>query len=191
MNLEEVKKLYTPIQTTKTLTTEEYKEKYVNLEVTLKACRECPNYSQNWACPEFNYNPLEKWDKYANIELIYTKIKYTPKAINTTYNMEEIGFIIENTLFLERNKLIPQLEEKEKQLNGELLSAGYCGYCEKCARIEKEKCKYPDKCHNSIESIGGLAIDTIEGEFNEEMKWIDMENGKLPENLSLLMAILY
>lgn len=191
MNLEEVDNLYTSEQTTKKLTTKEYKDKYVNLDVTMKACKECPVYSQNWACPEFKTDPLKNWEEYDNIELIFTKINFTQEAISTKYNMEEMGYIIENTLFLERNKLIPKLEEKEKELNGKYLSAGSCTYCEKCSRIENKSCKYPDKCHNSIESIGGLVSDTIEEEFNETIKWIDVENGKLPENLSLLMAVLY
>ena len=99
MNLEKVGKLYTTEQTTKTLTTKEYKKKYVNIDITMKACRECPNYSQNWACPEFNYNPLNKWDEYEKIQLIFTKIKFTQEATNNKYNMDEIGYIIENTLF--------------------------------------------------------------------------------------------
>lgn len=191
MILEDVSKLYISEQTTKKLSTKEYSDKYVNIDVTMKACKECPIYSLNWSCPEFNFNPLKIWEEYDNIDLIFTKIIFTQEAINTKYNMEDMGYIIENTLFLERNRLIPQLEEKEKLLNGKYLSAGSCTYCKKCSRIENKPCKYPNKCHNSIESIGGLVGDTIEGEFNETIKWIDLENGQLPENLSLLMAILY
>ncbi len=191
MSLKEVQTLYNLEHLQKTLLTNEYKRKYVNIEVTMKACRECPNYSLNWACPEFMDNPLDYWDEYENIDLIFTKLNFTKKALDTKFSIDDLGFIMENTLFFERNRLIPKLEEREKELNGKLLSAGYCGYCEKCARIDNMPCQYPEKCHNSIESLGGLVKDTLEGEFNENIKWIDMENGKLPENLSLLMALLY
>jgi len=157
----------------------------------MKACKECPNYSKNWACPEFHDNPYTQWDTYKNIKLILTKINYTPEAQQKTYTMEELGYIIENTLFRERMKLIPQLENMEQETNGRYLSAGYCSYCKTCTRIENKPCKHPEKCRNSIESIGGLVTETLRGEFNEEIKWIDTQNMKLPENLSLLMALLH
>lgn len=191
MNLEEVKQLYKTERITQTLTTKEYRTRYVDYEVTLKACRECPNYSLNWACPEFKDNPLKNWDNHENIRLVLTKINFTQEALTASYNIDDLGYIIENTLFLERNRLIPELEEEEHRINGKLLSAGYCTYCERCSRLDQQPCKYPEKCHNSIESLGGLVSDTLKGIFNEELKWIDMENGKLPENLSLLMALLY
>lgn len=191
MNLEDVQRLYESESFHKTLPTREYRNNYVNIEVTMKACRECPNYSLNWACPEFLEDPLLNWDKYENIELIFTKLNFTREALNTKFNDEDLRFITENSLFFERNKLLSELEEKEKEQNGKLLSAGYCGFCTRCARIDNESCRFPDKCHNSIESLGGLVADTLEGEFNEEIKWIDMDNGRLPENFSLLMALLY
>ncbi len=191
MNLEEVGKLYTPEKMMETITTREYKEKYVDFEVTMKACRECPNYSKNWACPEFYEDVLENWDRYEHLDLYLTKINFTREALSASYDMDDIEFIINNTLFLERNKLISQLEEEEKARNGKCLSAGFCTVCDECSRITGQPCRYPDKCHNSIESLGGLVSDTLKGVFGEEIKWIDMENGKLPVNLSLLMGLLY
>ncbi len=191
IKVDEVYDLYNTEKIIKTISTEEYKEKYVNLESTLNACRECPNYSRNWACPEFEEDVLVYWNKYENIELHLTKINFTQKALDITFSIEELKTIVDNSLFRERNILLDNLEEKEKEINGKLLSAGYCGYCEKCSRIDNIKCRYPDKCHNSIESIGGLVSETLNGVFNEQIKWIDVENHKVPENLSLLMALLY
>lgn len=187
----EVEKLYKPERIEKTITTREYKEKYVDRNITLKACKECPNYSQNWACPKFNEDIYGLWDEYDNLKLILTKINFTQEALEKTYDMEELGYIIENTLFGERKKLITTLEEYEKQKNGRYLSAGFCSHCEKCSRLDGEKCRFPEKCRYSIESIGGLVSETLDEIFDEKLKWIDMENGKLPENLSLLMGLLY
>ena len=157
----------------------------------MAACLECPNYSKNWACPEFNEDVLENWERYDNIELTLTKIIFVPEALNTSYDEDDLRIIVDNSLFRERNRLIEKFEEREDKLNGKFLSAGFCGFCEKCARIDGENCRFPDKCHNSIESIGGLVSDTLSGVFDEEIKWIDIEKGKLPENLSLLMGLLY
>jgi predicted metal-binding protein len=191
IEIEDIPLLYTTKQFIQTIPTSEYKDKYVNLETTMAACMECPNYSKNWACPEFKENVLEYWDRYDNIELTLTKIIFTKEALNNSYNEDDLMIIVENSLFRERNKLIESLEEKEAELNGKYLYAGFCGYCERCSRLDNKPCKYPDKCHNSIESIGGLVGDTLNGVFDEEIKWIDIENGKLPENLSLLMGVLY
>lgn len=183
--------LYKAELLTKTISTREYREKYVDREATMKACMECPNYSKNWACPEFKEDVYRYWTKYDNIKLFLTKINFTQKALNNTYNLEELTYIVDNSLFAERMKLIETLEEYEKECNGRYLSAGYCSFCEKCARMEGKQCRYPQKCRNSIESLGGLVADTLSGVFDEELKWIDIEEGKLPINLSLLMALLY
>ncbi len=189
MNQEEINKLYTPEQHTKTITTQEYTQKYVNKEKTLQACQECPQYNKNWACPEFQDNTYQLWKKYQHIKLVMTKINYTQEAQNKTYNQEHLNNIIENTLWKERKKLIQKLEQEEKQTNGRYLSAGYCTHCNTCTKTQDKPCKQPEKCRCSIESIGGLVTETLQGEFNEEIKWI--KEGKLPTNLTLLMALLY
>lgn len=190
MDINQVAKLYNTEVIVKKIMTKEYKESFVDLDTTMAACKECPNYSKNWACPEFDEDVLEYWDKYDNLELTLTKIIFTEEALNSSYDEEDLISIVDNSLFAERNRLISNLEEKAKEREGKVLSAGYCGYCEKCYRMENLPCRYPDKCHNSIESIGGLVGDTLSGVFDEELKWIDSK-GQLPENLSLLMGVLY
>lgn len=186
---EDIPTLYTTEEIIKTIPTSEYKKKYVDLNVTMAACRQCPNYSKNWACPEFKEDVLKYWDEYDNLELTLTKIIFKKEVLDKPYSQEELMLIVDNSLFRQRNKMISQMEEKERRLNGKLLSAGYCGECDRCSRLDNEECRYPDKCHNSIESIGGLVGDTLSGVFGEEIKWI--EDSKLPENLSLLMGLLY
>lgn len=189
--MKDVNTLYTPKLFIKKLTTREYLEKYVDIDVTTKACLECPNYSKNWACPEFIEDAYSLWTRYDNITLYLTKINFTQEALNTRFSDEEMLKIIENSLFRERNLFIPELEKLEKKTDGTYLSAGYCWQCKKCSRLDDKPCRFPDKCRYSIESIGGLVADTLEGVFDEKLKWIDYENKRLPENLSLLMALLY
>lgn len=186
-----VDKLYTSELIIKDITTGEYKKNYLDKKATMKACMECPNYSKNWACPEFESDVYTCWDEYDNIKLLLTKINFIPEALETKFTMDELTYIVDNSLFKERMNLISKLEKLEEEYNGKYLSAGYCSYCEECSRITGEKCRHPRKCRNSIESLGGLVPDTLEGVFNEKIKWIDVEKGLLPENLSLLMALLY
>ena len=115
INVEDVPDLYTTQQFIKTLPTNEYKEKYVNLETTMAACRKCPNYSKNWACPEFIENVLENWKKYDNIELTLTKIIFTEEALNTSYDEDDLMIIVDNSLFRERNNMINSFESRIKR----------------------------------------------------------------------------
>lgn len=43
----------------------------------------------------------------------------------------------------------------------------------------------------SIESVGGLVTKISSQLFDSPIRWIDMENGILPEYLTLVMAVLY
>ena len=187
----DVKSLYEPVMTHKTISTSQYKDRFVDLKSTSEACSNCPMHNNNWACPDFQNDELESWDKYDNLDLYFVKINFTKEAQKTKYTMDQLQYITDNTLFHERNKLIDKLEILEIEKDGCLLSAGYCGVCDECSKINNKPCRYPDKCHFSIESIGGLVPDTLKDVFDEEIKWIDTDNGYLPENLSLLMGLLY
>ena len=59
IEINQVPKLYDTEVIIKTLTTKEYRNNFVDLDITMAACKECPNYSKNWACPEFDENVLE------------------------------------------------------------------------------------------------------------------------------------
>lgn len=186
-----VKNLYNTVMKCKTISTSEYKNKFVDLKSTSEACSNCPMHNNNWACPDFQNDELESWDKYDNLDLYFVKINFTKKALETRYSLEQLQYITDNSLFHERNKLIDELEKLESERNGCLLSAGYCTICDECSKKNNRECLFPDKCHFSIESIGGLVPDTLKEVFDEEIKWIDTDNGLLPENLSLLMGLLY
>ncbi|WP_455645533.1 DUF2284 domain-containing protein [Methanosphaera sp.] len=182
---------YNAVKEIKTVPTKEFYKNYVNLEFTEKLCSECPQYNNNWACPKFEEDVTEYWKKYENIELIATKIVFTEEFLEKTYKQEEIMQIVDNTLFKEKSNITDELMEKEKQYNGLALSAGYCDICSKCSRIDNKPCIHPDLVRHSIESIGTLVNETLTGVFGFKLETIDMKEGKFPEYLTLLTAVLY
>ena len=43
---------------------DEYIEKYVDVPKFLAACKQCPYYGVTWACPPFDFDPIEYLKKY-------------------------------------------------------------------------------------------------------------------------------
>ena len=54
------------------MSVDEYVEKYVDVPKFLKACQACPYYGVTWACPPFDFDPLEFWHRYKTI-VIYCR----------------------------------------------------------------------------------------------------------------------
>lgn len=190
-----IEKSYTLEKFEKTLTTEEYFERYVNFEETLGSCKKCEKYGKNWSCPPFDYAVTDYWKKYENIRLIFLQLHYDKFITENTHSKEDIDTILHLTLFNEKTKMLQSIRndilENENITDCKILSTGYCNICPTCTKIDGKPCRYPNNKLNSIESIGGLVTKTADELFDKQIMWIDMEKGKMPEYLSLLMGLLY
>lgn len=38
-----------------------YLKGYVDIENFLECCKECPNYGNRWACPPYDFDPIDIW----------------------------------------------------------------------------------------------------------------------------------
>ena len=188
LNLDDV---YTVERIVKTVPTSEFYENFVDLEYTGKLCRECNMYNNNWGCPEIREDVSEYWTRYDNIKLIALKLNFTDEFRQKSFNIDEIIDIVDMTLFKEKSRILSELMAKEAEADGLVLSAGFCDICEECSRINDEPCRFPDKVRHSIESIGTLVNKTLTDVFGFELESIDFENGRFPEYLTLLTALLY
>lgn len=179
----------------KTLTTKEYFERFVFYDETLESCKKCEMYGKNWSCPPFEYNPSSYWKKYQNIHLIFMQLHYDKFITEDIHSPEDIDTILHLTLFNEKTKMLQsirkRIRENENPIDCKILSTGYCNICPSCSKNEGKPCRYPKNRLNSIESIGALVTKTVEEVFDKEIMWIDMQKGKIPEYLSLLMGVLY
>ena len=70
------------------------------------------------------------------------------------------------------------------------LLPGRCTICgpRGCSRLEGKPCRFPDKMHHTIESMGGDVGKTITELFGIEMLWI--KNDELPDYFIQLGALL-
>jgi hypothetical protein len=66
MTADNYSKHYNIIKEVKTLTIEEYVDNFVDFDKTLNACKSCPAYNKNWACPDFKDDPIEITEEYCD-----------------------------------------------------------------------------------------------------------------------------
>lgn len=166
-----------------TISVEEYIEKYVNVEEFLEYCKVCKNYNKIWACPSFDFDPIDYWKQYDNFYVIGKKI-YS-EGLTSESEWKEI-------YYAEKRKLSQFLFEKEKEKPGSIsLCAGSCDICLNigCTRITGGPCRNPDKMRYSIESLGGNVGLTADKLLGIELKWLN--ESTIPEYFVLVGGLLY
>lgn len=190
-----LEKSYTLKKYEKTMLVSEYYENYVDFDETLKSCKVCEHYNNCWSCPPFEDNITDSWQNYENINLVLLKLSYDDFITQEKHSKDDLDIILQLTLYNEKRKLLQDLSKKisddENLTDTMILSTGYCNICPKCTRKESEPCRYPKNKLYSMESLGALVSKTTEEVFDTEIKWIDMDNGIIPEYLTLLMGVLY
>ena len=123
----------------------EYKDVEFSEEV-VAACRAnfCGNYNKSWKCPP-NVGTLEENKaRYA---------KYTQAFVFTTKHEVEDSYDIEgmNEARLEHDK-VEDLIRPVLPEGSQILGAGGCNVCKKCAF--PEPCRFPEKAKTSVEACG-------------------------------------
>ena len=168
---------------------EEYVESCVDVPTFLECCKQCGNYETVWSCPSYDFDPEDYWRRYDNFHLIGVKICFPREMTEKTYGKDELGTLVQETLWAEKKKLTAELMEMEKENPGSVsLSAGSCMNCKPCTRPMGEPCRFPDKMRYSIESIGGNVGLKVTKYLKQELLW--MEEGRLPEYFILVCGLL-
>ncbi len=167
----------------KTVKVRDYIENYVNVEEFLEYCKACKNYEKIWACPSYDFNPIDYWKKYETLYIIGKKI-YS-EGINDDATWHEI-------YLTEKHNLSQELYAKEKEKPGSVsLCAGSCDLCIEsgCTRSSGKACRYPDKMRYSIESLGGNVGLTASKLLGIELQW--MKENSIPDYFVLIAGLLY
>ena len=118
---------------------------------------ECPMYGKTWACPPGVGSVGEckgKCLRYENCLLIAT--------ITEVYDIADI----EETLATrpEHEKVTNQVRDMMLELgvNPYILSTEACSVCDRCAILDGQPCRKPEKMHPCVESHGINMIPTLE-----------------------------
>ena len=118
---------------------------------------ECPMYGKTWACPP-GVGPVEDCQKkcmsYVNCLMVVTVTE-----------VEDISDL-EETLATR-----PQHEEvtnqaadlmREQGVEPYVLSTEACAICQRCAYLDGQPCRYPEKMHPCVESHGINVVPAME-----------------------------
>ena len=118
---------------------------------------ECPMYNKTWACPpavgEVS-SCREKCHGYDRCLLLGTITE-----VNDIANLEET--LATRPAHEEVTNAVRELF-REQGVEPYILSTEACNICDRCAWLEGEPCRYPDRMHPCVESHGINLIPTLE-----------------------------
>jgi predicted metal-binding protein len=118
---------------------------------------ECPMYGKSWACPPATGEVdacKKRCDGYKNCLLIGTIVEVNDITdINETLSTRGDHEAVTN-----------EVRELMRQQGTEpfILSTEACAECERCAYLDGEPCRFPDRMHPCIESYGINVIPVLE-----------------------------
>ena len=118
---------------------------------------ECPMYGTTWACPP-GVGSLEECERkcasYENCLLISSIVEVSDIA-----NLEE-------TLATrpDHEALTNQVRDimEEQGIQPYVLSTEACAICERCAMLDGQPCRYPERMHPCVESHGINVVPILE-----------------------------
>lgn len=126
---------------------------------------ECPMYGKTWACPPGVGRVSEckcRCDSYEHCLMI-----------STITEVEDISDIDETLATrTEHEAITNQVRNVMRELGAEpyVLSTEACTHCSRCAYLDGEPCRFPDKMHPCVESHGINIIPTLE-EYGLEFQY--------------------
>ena len=119
---------------------------------------ECPMCGRTWACPPAVgtvQQCREKVLSYENCLMIATIVEvYDITDINETLATRP-----------EHEEITNQVRDLMRQqgVDPYVLSTEACAICERCAILDGQPCRYPERMHPCVESQGINVIPTLEG----------------------------
>jgi predicted metal-binding protein len=148
---------------------------YLQKEVVLGYCRQCPSYGINHSCPDFSFATEDYISNYNFAAIIIADEKVT-ESFNKSFEVI-------------KQKMSSVLLNAEKSFAGSLaLFPGRCTGCKVCTKSSGKGCRKPQKLRYSLEALGFMVSDIYKGLFTRELEW----NTKVtPANVSCCGAILF
>lgn len=118
---------------------------------------ECAQYGKSWACPP-GVGTVEQCRKHC---LSYNSCL----VISTVTEVADIADIDETlTTRQEHEAVTDQVAQLLRQLGAEpfVLSTESCAICQRCAILDGQPCRFPEKMHPCVESQGINVIPVLE-----------------------------
>lgn len=137
----------------------------------------CKNYNSKYTCPPFSPEFHKYLKDYKELEMIL--IKFDLNQLSKNNYILPLKLKIANAIL--KSKIENILKDKFS------LSSGACRLCHPCQKQLNKPCRYPEKRHYSLESLGVDCNELSKKLFNIELKWY--KNKTLPEYTCVMGAI--
>jgi len=139
----------------KEISVEEFLANYSLIDKFPENCRSCPNYGKTWSCPPYSFNIKDIWNKYKTLRIYGVQIIFNEKLIQKKHTHDKCIKILNESINVEHLKLLEKLEDlAHNESNPLILAPAKCVLCKKCARMDNQKCRFPNRLYYSIESRG-------------------------------------
>lgn len=171
--------------------TQSYINGYCRPKEFIKYCQECNKYNSCWACPPFDYNPLDLLKQYQYINIIGTKVLFTQEYLKKNCDANKNIEILNSTMTAVRSIIDKKLMSLEQKTPHSLaLFAGTCHLCPKegCTRPQNISCRHPQSIRPSLEAYGFDITKTTNELLQLNLLW--GKNGLLPQYLILVSGLL-
>lgn len=166
------------------IATAELIERFRDAERVGAACRACPNYGCNWACPPFEMDAEEMLSRYERVTIVVTKI--TPTQPNQPIELART--LIAHALV----DMTERLRDMEHEMGGLMCSGiGGCTLCPEgeCLRLAGKPCCHPSEVRPSLEAYG-FDVERLTLElFDLPLLWSN--DGTIPPYLTTTCALLH
>ena len=172
----------------KTLTTEEFYEKFANFDLVQGYCKDCTRYDTNFSCSPLDINVKEYILSYEYIDIIVTQLFFNPEDYEKDYSSDELKDVLADTFFVEKQKIVDLLLKREKEYSHAESITGPCNYCQEDCKKEYNECIHPEIRRYSLASLGIDSKKILKELFDIDLLLI---NGVLPKYLNNISSILY
>ncbi len=122
-------------------------------------CEECPRYNSTWACPPA-VGELEECGRRIHSyrkAIIFSSVSEVTDLMNMDELLSYRGAHEELTTHVGDYM-------REKGYDIFILSTESCDICDRCAWLDGEPCRFPDRMHPCIESHGVVVSEIVEQE---------------------------
>ena len=173
----------------RTIGTPEFVERFVDVPRFLECCRACPAHGRTWACPEFDFDPMDVWRSRRWFHVIVRTLALTADQPRSGLDPDELRPQVMELFTAEKRRLRHRVVVLRARHEGSVpLLAGSCELCARCTRLDGRPCLHPGQLIHSVESIGGDVVGLVRELFGIEMGWSD--GTSLPEAYHLVAGLL-
>ena len=148
-----------------------------------EACRQCRNFNRIWACPPFDYDPLDRLRPYSYVTVFARKVELPSRT-----PLSGLSGILRPV----KKGIMDRMLDLEKENDGfACILAGECDLCapQSCTRAEGRVCRHPDITRPSLEAFGFNLRSTISDLFGLDFAW--GTDGFAPPYLILVTALFH